>query len=180
MKAIAAGGHSLALTTDGVVTAWGYDSAGQADVPAVLTGKRVLAIAAGGDESLALTSDGVVVAWGAETAIPAALRHQRVVAIAAGWANNLALTADGAVVGWDETARRPVPAAVQGRAGVLISTAGEPAHSAAVVTPDGHPTSASARRTHTSRPGRACPSTRWPTTAPGRRSAPRPARRSSP
>ena len=44
--------HGLALKSDGTVVAWGYDSAGQVDVPAGLT--NVVAISAGGAHSLAL------------------------------------------------------------------------------------------------------------------------------
>lgn len=84
--AIAAGrSHSLALSSDGTVWAWGWDGAGQlgngvastADVllpqPVCAVGssdcqtyplRDVVAIAAGYDFSAALRSDGTVVAWG--------------------------------------------------------------------------------------------------------------------
>jgi alpha-tubulin suppressor-like RCC1 family protein len=73
---VAAGtGHSLALTADGQLWAWGHNNHGQlgdgtttdrhqpvrVDVP---SDTRVVAIAAGGDHSLALTFDGHVLAWG--------------------------------------------------------------------------------------------------------------------
>ncbi len=78
--AIAAGlGHSLALTEDGVVYAWGDNSVGQLgdgttqerDTPVpvatngVFAGKRVTAIAAGAGHSLALADDGQLYSWGA-------------------------------------------------------------------------------------------------------------------
>ncbi len=80
--AVAAGGyHSLALCSDGTVTAWGGNSDGQLGdntttgrtVPvavntasglSALYGKTIVAIAAGGNHSLALCSDGLVAAWG--------------------------------------------------------------------------------------------------------------------
>ena len=57
------GAHSLALTTNGDVVAWGNDWYGQCDVPAGL--QEVVAIAAGGYHSLALRWNGEVTAWGA-------------------------------------------------------------------------------------------------------------------
>jgi len=61
--AVAAGYyHSLALTANGAVVAWGSDNAGQASVPSGLSGIR--AIAAGGYHSVALRANGTVVAWG--------------------------------------------------------------------------------------------------------------------
>jgi alpha-tubulin suppressor-like RCC1 family protein len=80
--AIAAGGdHSLALRSDGTMTAWGNNQNGQlgdkttatrlvpvavntASGVSALYGKTVVAIAAGWQHSLALCSDGTVVAWG--------------------------------------------------------------------------------------------------------------------
>ncbi len=80
--AIAAGhSHSLALLSDGTVTAWGFnlygqlgnDTSGDADsnepvavsvAGTALSDKTVIAIAAGHDHSLALCSDGTLAAWG--------------------------------------------------------------------------------------------------------------------
>src|SRR5947199_9064790 len=54
--AIAAGwGHTLALTREGTVLAWGYNGYRQSTVPAGLC--NVIAIAAGRQHSLALKSD---------------------------------------------------------------------------------------------------------------------------
>ncbi len=74
--AIAAGSlHTLALTSNGAVLAWGYNAQGElgdgnrknTDVPVKVklpAGVKVTAIAAGGYDSLALTSSGAVYAWG--------------------------------------------------------------------------------------------------------------------
>jgi len=104
---IAAGGHhSLALTAEGRVVAWGYNGHGQTDVPSGLS--NVVAMAAGGNHSLALTAGGRVVAWGfnedgddhwsGQATVPSGLSN--VVAVAAGALHSLALTAEGCVVGW--------------------------------------------------------------------------------
>ena len=55
--------HSLALTDDGTVVAWGRNDYGQSTVPA---GLKAVQIAGGVYHSLALTDDGTVVAWGLE------------------------------------------------------------------------------------------------------------------
>lgn len=78
--ALATGGaHSLALTSDGRVYAWGGNSWGQlgdgttkltssvpvaVDTAGVLSGKTVIGIAAGHTHSVVLTSDGRLYAWG--------------------------------------------------------------------------------------------------------------------
>lgn len=73
--------HTLALTTDGVLVAWGLNSNGQigdnstanrnlataVSTTGVLAGKTVVDIAAGGASSFALTADGQVFAWGSNT-----------------------------------------------------------------------------------------------------------------
>jgi alpha-tubulin suppressor-like RCC1 family protein len=80
--AVSAGsGHSLALCSDGTITAWGGNSTGQlgnngspsssvpvaVDTTGVLSGKAVVAISAGSGHSLALCSDGTVAAWGSNS-----------------------------------------------------------------------------------------------------------------
>lgn len=77
--AIAAGEyHNLALSSDGLVYAWGNNYYGQlgngtntnSNIPVavstsgVLNGKKIVAIAAGSYHSLALASDGTLYAWG--------------------------------------------------------------------------------------------------------------------
>jgi len=93
----AAGGyrHSLALKADGTVAAWGFNSFGQTNVPAGLSG--VASIAGGYSYSLALKSNGTVVAWGN---LPAPSGLSNVTAIAAGWYHSLALKSDGTIVAW--------------------------------------------------------------------------------
>jgi len=103
--AIAAGGeHSLAVTSDGRVIAWGRNLSGEATVPEGLS--NVIAVAAGGRSnkgfSVALRRDGRVFAWGDndifQTTVPTGLSN--VVAISAGTDHCLALKKDGTVVGW--------------------------------------------------------------------------------
>ena len=99
--AIDSGGDmSLALKSDGTVTAWGSNAQGATSVPAGLT--NAVAVSTGGQHSLALKSDGTVVTWGSnshnQTTIPVGLNH--VVAISAGLNHSLALKSDGTVVAW--------------------------------------------------------------------------------
>ena len=100
-QTIAAGeGHSLALTKEGTVVAWGSNDKNQCNAPSGL--KDVVAIAAGRKHSLALTEDGTVVAWGwgnkNQCDVPSGLSY--VVAIQAGSKHSLALKQDGTVVAW--------------------------------------------------------------------------------
>lgn len=119
--AIAAGGHQfcLALLPNHAVVAWGWNGAGQTNVPDGLT--NVIAIAAGLDHSVALRGDGMVVVWGDtnfdESDIPSGLSN--VVGISAGWDQTLALKSDGTVVGWGSDALVPA-----GLSNVVAVTAG--------------------------------------------------------
>jgi alpha-tubulin suppressor-like RCC1 family protein len=158
--------HSLALCSDGTVVAWGANSSGQlgdntrtdrivpvevstASGVSALSGRTVLAVAAGGDRSLALCSDGTVVAWGynasgqlgdntttqrnvpvAVSTAPgvSALSGKTVIAIAAGYWHTLAMCSDGTVVAWgynsagalgdNTTTQRNAPVAVDTAPGV--------------------------------------------------------------
>ncbi|MBN8458912.1 MAG: choice-of-anchor D domain-containing protein [Verrucomicrobia bacterium] len=185
---LAAGeGHSLALCSDGFAVGWGNNSSGQlgdntttnrSNPVAVnttagtsaLSGKSVVAVAAGGSHSLALCTDGKVVAWGdnlygklgdgttMSRSVPvevntaegvSALSGKMVVAVAAGDSHNLALCSDGTLVAWgynfygqlgdNTTANRSVPVAVNTEAGVsalsgktVVSVAAGESHSLAL------------------------------------------------
>lgn len=134
VTAIAAGGaHTLALTADGRVYAWGSNQLGQlgngsnsppfSSTPTAITGggliagKSVVAIAAGANHSLAVTADGKVYAWGygdsgqlgnggfstyAPTAVSTtgALAGKSVIAISAGGNHSLAISSDGLGYAW--------------------------------------------------------------------------------
>lgn len=122
--AISAGySHSLALTSDGMVWAWGnnwYGALGdggrsiERSRPAVVPGlDSVRTIAAGADHSLALTSGGSVWTWGrndlgqlgdgtctGRRSPVQTIGLDGVLAIAAGQDHSLALRADGTVWSW--------------------------------------------------------------------------------
>jgi alpha-tubulin suppressor-like RCC1 family protein len=102
--------HSLALQSDGSVTALseGDSLYGLGYVPAGVS--NVVAIATGAFHNLVLQSDGQVVAWGAgmdqfqnfpdvgQSVVPDGLSN--VVAIAAGGTHSIALKNDGTVISW--------------------------------------------------------------------------------
>jgi uncharacterized delta-60 repeat protein len=126
--------HSLAVCSDGTVAAWGSNLNGQlgngtttssttpvaVTISGVLSGKKVIAVAAGAQHSLALCSDGTLAAWGegssgqlgnngtldATTPVlvntAGALSGKRVIAIGAGYTHSVALCSDGTVVSWGD------------------------------------------------------------------------------
>ena len=94
--------HSLVLKNDGTVVAWGNNYRGQSNVPAGLSGVKV--IGAGYYHSLAVKADGTVVAWGcvglnySQCAPPPNLTGA--ISVAGGYYHSLALKSDGTVVAW--------------------------------------------------------------------------------
>lgn len=123
-------GHSLAVTSDGAVLAWGDNSHGQlgtgtnnpATVPvptSLPSGGKVTAVSAGANHSLALAADGTVLAWGANDSgqlgvgtnqdgtAPVAVTlpaGAQITAIGAGSRSSYALAADGSVLAWGDNA----------------------------------------------------------------------------
>ncbi|MCN9243590.1 Ig-like domain repeat protein [Streptomyces sp. RY43-2] len=165
--------HSLALTSDGRVLAWGDNSAGdlgdsttvssstpvEVHLPA---GTQATAIAGGGLHSLAVTSDGRVFAWGlnnvgqlgdgtttssstpVEVHLPAGVQAT---AVAAGQRHSLALTSDGRVFAWGDngsgqlgdgtTTNRLTPVEVHLPAGTQATAISGGFDHSLALTPDG-------------------------------------------
>jgi serine/threonine protein kinase/formylglycine-generating enzyme required for sulfatase activity len=108
--------HGLAIHKDGSVSAWGNNSAGQADVPKGLG--SVVEVAAGAGHSLALLEDGTVRAWGNSAPVPAALSET--ISISAGMKHSVALQRDGTIAAWGENnlSQVSVPKKLAGAAAV--------------------------------------------------------------
>jgi len=119
----AAQGFSLAVRSDGVVFAWGYNADGELGLGNTSTGPmvptqipsfaNVLTVSAGSQFAVALKKDGTVWAWGVNDHgqlgkgdnFPSSSPLQvpgvsNIVKVAAGLAHVLALRADGAVFAW--------------------------------------------------------------------------------
>ena len=121
--------NSLAVDRSTVV-AWGYNGAGQTNVPTAAA--DALAVASGNEHSLALRADGTVIAWGNnihdQLFVPP--NATGVVAIAGGGDHCLALCADGSVIAWGQVVfgETTVPASATG----VVAIAGGGAHSLAL------------------------------------------------
>ena len=123
VQTVSAGrGHSTALTRNGKVFAWGYNSSGQLgdgtrryrSTPVAVPGlEDVISISAAGYHSMALTRDGKVFAWGyngnlqlgdgtrEDRLTPVAVPGlEDVICISAGGGHSMALTRDGNVFAW--------------------------------------------------------------------------------
>ncbi|MCW5556457.1 MAG: hypothetical protein KIT22_01205 [Verrucomicrobiae bacterium] len=115
-------GHTVALTTDGSVLAWGANHWRQATVP-VAAQSGVVAVAAGGDTTVALKADGSVLSWGLINQVPVAAQGG-VVAVAAGWEHLVALKADGSVLAWGSNGSGQAAVPVAAQSGVVAVAAG--------------------------------------------------------
>jgi alpha-tubulin suppressor-like RCC1 family protein len=110
--AIAAGNYwGLVLKSDGTISAWGWSTYGQTNLPQAAT--NVLSVDAGEQHGLMLKGDGTVEAWAGdsfygETNVPAGLSN--VVCVRGGSTESLALRADGTAVGWGYGTATNVPA----------------------------------------------------------------------
>ena len=103
VRAIAAGDRfTVAVTSEGTVSAWGANAQGPLNVPMGLT--NVVSVAAGVAHAVALRRDGSIVGWGSNSSgqnnVPSDLGGVR--AIAAGGVFTVALRADGTVVAWGD------------------------------------------------------------------------------
>lgn len=164
--------HTLGLTADGRVLAWGRNANGQLGdgtvvqraTPAYVRlpkGVTITQVAAGYDHSLALTSDGRVLAWGLnvngqlgdgtveQRTMPDFVhlpKGVKVTHVAGGTFHSLALTSDGRVLAWGDnvfgelgdgtTGNHGTPAFVQLPKGVTATTveAGRDSQSFAVTS----------------------------------------------
>lgn len=96
-------GHAVALRSDGVAVAWGFNPYGQATLPAVPAGATVLQVHAGATFTLLRLSNGAILGSGAGAATPPALPAG--VTFSALWGGEghaIARRSDGVYVGWGD------------------------------------------------------------------------------
>ncbi len=91
---------SVAVRSDGTVSAWGVNGFGQTTVPDGLS--NVIQAETSGCHTLALKGDGTIVGWGLDeagqaTAPPGVVD---VIQIAVGWSHSMALRRDGSIAVW--------------------------------------------------------------------------------
>lgn len=122
-KRLSAGdSHSLAISPDARVLAWGDNFYNQCDVPSGLD--DVVAVAAGYTHSLALRSDGTVAEWGGESGLTYVPPNTTdAIAIAAGYNHSLVVSENGTVTaaGDNNAGKCDVP---PGLSGVVAVSAG--------------------------------------------------------
>jgi Regulator of chromosome condensation (RCC1) repeat/IPT/TIG domain len=118
--------HSLALTPDGAVVAWGDNTKGQLNVP-LISQSGIVSIAGNQAFGLALNSSGGVVGWGdngsGQTTIPASA-SSNVMAISAGDGHALALKTDGSVIAWGYNINKQATVPAGAQSGVVAISAG--------------------------------------------------------
>ena len=152
----ASAAHTLALTSEGKVYAWGENIEGQlgtnnttfysspvaVDMTGALSGKTVVALAAGYQHSLALTSDGGLYAWGSNlggelgigsttsSLVPVAvdtsgvLSGKTIVQIHAGWNTSAVLDSTGQVYTWGSGSALGNGSAAGSTVAVAVDTTG--------------------------------------------------------
>ncbi|XID94887.1 S-layer homology domain-containing protein [Paenibacillaceae bacterium WGS1546] len=120
--------HTLALTPDGEVLAWGSNQDGKATVP-IAAQSNIVSVSAGQDHSLALTSAGEVIAWGGgrfgQADVPLEAKSD-IVAIASGTTafHSLALTSSGKVIAWGDNTHGVSDVPDEAERGVVAIAAG--------------------------------------------------------
>jgi len=113
------------------IAAWGSNSSGQTDVPALPPNLSYVEIAGGNDHTVARLSDGSVIAWGenffGQTSVPALPSGLTYVEVAAGDDHTIARRSDGSVVAWGQNfaGQTNVPALPAGLSFVEVAAGGQ-------------------------------------------------------
>ena len=104
VKVATGGAAVLALCADGTVDAWGNNTSGQCNVPALTTGLQYVDVVGGASHLVGIVSDGTLRAWGGnsfgQTVVPPLPTGRTVTKIAGGTWHTLALLDDGNVLAW--------------------------------------------------------------------------------